>query len=273
MTKNLANLFFLCFYRIMNEIEFDEIEDDENNDFLLNPASLFRTVPFGEDVLEDFYMLLREMMDNTGKTISNKFKTRLGRIAENLFKEWCLNQGIIVEKIHQESGSFFSGYWKSLKKILGEEYRKYPIKRGDFLIRNGSDTAEIDVKARKKGKKLWLTYDEIIKLKNMQTLTHTNIYIAFYTYEGDSYDQFLDFSQQPYIISFESIWNFIIDNLDAIKNELRNKPDALFSLSASDCNETDIFVEKFSSFNFHYTADQFYKLDFLPIPPPKKYRK
>lgn len=261
--KNLATLFFLWYiYKVMNEIE----EDDEKRDFLLN-QTLQRTVPFGEDVLEDFYMLLKEMMssfnNDANNQINKKFKIRLGRIAENLFQEWCLNQGIIIEKIHQESGSFFSGYWKPLKKILGEEYREYPIKRGDFLIRNGSDTAEIDVKARRNGEDFWLDYDEIIKLKNMQTLTNTNMYIAFYAYGGNASDRFLDFSQQPYIISLEVIWNFILKNKDAIKKEIKNDPKARLSLSSSYFNVVDTFAEKFSCFNFQHTANHFFKIDFL----------
>lgn len=106
---------------------------------------------------------------------------RAGIKAQELFKKQAKVEKIILEELFQDENSF-------QQYLISGEY--FPIKRGDFLVRNFGNT-EIDIKCRgfyeDKQKNIVFNFrcDDVERHLNMQTLTNTPIFIAVYQRNGD----------------------------------------------------------------------------------------
>jgi hypothetical protein len=109
------------------------------------------------------------------KQDENDIGNKLPKKAENKFIELANLSGWIVEKLPQDQENF-EQYWRICER---------KVKRGDFICRNRGNI-EIEVKCltlypdNKFIKCFYIGIEECEKLLNMQDVTKTNIYFAFF---------------------------------------------------------------------------------------------
>lgn len=106
---------------------------------------------------------------------------RAGMKAQEVFKKQAKLEKLMLEELFQDERSF-------RQYLIKDEY--FPIKRGDFLIRNFGNI-EIDIKCRRfyedrqKIIVFNLRCEDVKRHLNMQSLTNTPIFIAVYQRNGD----------------------------------------------------------------------------------------
>ncbi len=132
---------------------------------------------------------------------ANKYKNyskawfRAGLKAQELFKKQAKEERFMLEELFQDETSF-------KQYLIKDEY--FPIKRGDFLVRNHGNI-EIDIKCRrfyideKSGNTVFnFKCEDVIRHLNMQKLTNTPILIAVYERDFDNVIETI-----PYFLSIE----------------------------------------------------------------------
>lgn len=121
---------------------------------------------------------------------------RAGLKAQESLKKQSLQNKLMLEELFQDEDSF-KNY------LIFDEY--FPIKRGDFLVRNYGNI-EVDIKCRSfyknKNEEIVFNFkcDDVERHLNMQTFTKTTIMIAVYERNGDQVIEDI-----PFIFSIEGI--------------------------------------------------------------------
>lgn len=100
---------------------------------------------------------------------------RAGIKAQGLFRQQALAEGLIPEKISQDTESF-------------EAYRAASpqrVKRGDYLLRRVNKEVEVKCLTLYGGEHFYLPYGDIKAHENMAGISSTPVWFALYRREGD----------------------------------------------------------------------------------------